>query len=89
MEELKHLYYILGIVLNDKKLRENIVQKGLKPDIVDAKKGANKEWCRKVLNEHYIMHRDNYNELISVISDIELSKEQFEEDFLKHKEQLS
>lgn len=88
MEDLKHLYYILGIVLNDKKIRENIVKKGLLPDIVGARKGASKEWYKTVLNEQYIMHRDNYKELMSVISDINLSKEKFEKDFIKYKEQL-
>lgn len=88
MENLEHLYYILGIVLGDKKLRGNIVEKGLTPDIVGARKGAKKEWHKGVLNGQYIMHRDNFNELMSIISDINLTKEDFEKDFLKYKEQL-
>lgn len=88
MKDLKHLYYILGIVLNDEKIRQSFVEKGLKHDIVGAKKGANKEWALKGLNEQYIMHRDNFNELMSVISDINLTREDFEKDFLKYVDEL-
>ena len=74
-ENLKRLKYLLEICLQDYQAINSIVDDGLDPYSIRS----NKQIATNRINGFYLMHRDNFNELLNELSNINLDNSLFEE----------
>ena len=73
-EDLKRLKYLLEICLQDYQSINSIVDDGL--DLYSIK--SNKQIATNRVKGFYLMHRDNFNELLNELSNIDLDNTLFE-----------
>ena len=74
-EDLKRLKYLIEICLQDYHSINSIVDDGLDPYSIRS----NKQIATNRINGFYLMHRDNFNELLNELSNINLDNSLFEE----------
>lgn len=74
-EDLKRLKYLLEICLDDYKTINSIVDNGLDPYSIRS----NEKIATNRINGFYLLHRDNFNELLKELSNINLDNSLFEE----------